>query len=191
MSESLFFYYLIIWQPLGYLLGVVGMFIEGDVTWFTLSFLISQGFFNLWLMLPIVFLGVFASDTAFFFLGRSIHRFPRFIKTWSDKIAMPFDRHIHNRPFQTLFISKFAYGVHKPILVRMGMIDKTYIEFIKQDIPSIFFWMVAIGVLGYFSGLSFFLVQQYLHYAEVGLLLGLIIFFVAIKLITKYSIKNL
>lgn len=190
MSESLFFY-LIIWQPLGYILGVVGMLIEGDITWFTLSFLTSQGFFNLGLMLFVIFWGVVASDTLFFFIGRSIHRFPGFVKIWSDKIAQPFDRHIHNRPLQTLLISKFAYGVHKPILVRMGMIGKSYWNFMSQDLPSIFVWMAVIGGLGYFAGLSFFLVQQYLHYAEVGLLVGLVIFFLVIKLITKYSIKKL
>ncbi|MFA6476059.1 MAG: VTT domain-containing protein [Candidatus Paceibacterota bacterium] len=191
MSESLFFYYLIIWQPLGYLLGVVGMIIEGDITWFTFAFLTSQGFFNLWLMLLVVFGGIVISDTLFFFVGRTIHRFPRFVKIWSDKIAQPFDRHIHNRPRQTLLISKFTYAVHKPILVRMGMTDKTYLDFMKQDLPGVFIWILVIGGLGYFSGLSFFLVQQYLRYAEVGLLLGLIIFFIAIKLITKYSIKQL
>ncbi len=167
------------------------MLIEGDVTWFTLAFLTSQGFFNLGLMLFIIFWSVVVSDTLFFFIGRSIHRLPRFVKVWSDKIAQPFDRHIHSRPLQTLLISKFAYGVHKPILVRMGMIDKSYWEFMRQDIPSIFTWVAIIGSLGYFSGLSFFLVQQYLHYAEVGLLVGLIVFFVAVKLITKYSIKQL
>jgi membrane protein DedA with SNARE-associated domain len=191
MSESLFFYYLIIWQPLGYLLGVVGMLIEGDITWFTLAFLTSQGFFNLWLMLPIVFFGMLVSDLSFFFIGRSIEHLPSFIKIWSLKIAEPFDRHIAKRPNQTLIISKFAYAVHKPILVRMGMTNKSYREFIKQDIPAVCIGVVVIGSLGYFSGLSFFLVQQYLRYAEVGLLIGLIIFFVAIKLLTKYSIKKL
>lgn len=167
------------------------MVIEGDVSWFSLAFLTSQGFFNLWLMLAVVFFSIVASDTLFFFIGRGIHRLPRFVKIWSDKIAKPFDRHIHNRPIETLLISKFTYGVHKPILVRMGMIDKSYLEFIWQDIPAIIIWVIVIGGLGYFSGLSFFLVQQYLHYAELGLLFGLIIFFLVIKLITKYSIKQL
>ncbi len=191
MSESLFFYYLIIWPPLGYFLGVVGMLIEGDITWFTLSFLTSQGLFNFWLMLPVVFFGMLASDLIFFFIGRKIEYFPRFVKLWSNKIAEPFDRQLNRRPRQTLFISKFAYAIHKPILVRMGMTDKTYREFIKQDIPAICFWAVVIGSLGYFSGVSFTLVQQYLHYAELGLLIGLIIFFVVIKVVTKYSIKKL
>ena len=73
----------------------------------------------------------------------------------------------------------------------MGMIDKSYWDFMKVDLPSIFTWMAIIGVLGYFSGLSFFLVQQYLRYAEAGLLIGLILFFVVIKLATSYSLKKL
>ncbi|MCX6712281.1 MAG: hypothetical protein NT041_01150 [Candidatus Vogelbacteria bacterium] len=165
MVPSLLFYYLIVWQPLGYILGAVGMLIEGDITWFTLSFLASQGFFDLRIMLLVVFGGVVGSDTLFFFIGRWIKHLPRFVFVWSDKISQPFDKHIHNRPLQTLLISKFTYGVHKPILVRMGMIDKSYVDFMKADLPSIFTWLAIIGSLGYFSGLSFFLVQQYLRYA--------------------------
>ncbi len=191
MVESLVFYYLIVWQPLGYILGAVGMLIEGDITWFTLAFLISQGFFDLRLMLLVVFLGVVGSDTLFFFIGRWLKFLPRFIYLWSDRIARPFDKHIEHRPLQTLLISKFAYGIHKPILVRMGMVEKSYWQFMKTDLPSIFTWLAVIGSLGYFSGLSFFLVQQYLRYAEVGLLIGLIVFFVVIKWATKYSLKKL
>lgn len=167
------------------------MLIEGDITWFTLSFLTSQGFFDLRIMLLIVFLGVVASDTLFFFIGRWLKHLPRFVSIWSEKISRPFDRHIHQRPLETLLISKFTYGVHKPILVRMGMIDKTYWEFMKADLPSIFTWLAVIGSLGYFSGLSFWLVQRYLHYAEAGLLIGLIVFFIVIKLMTDYSLKKL
>lgn len=191
MAESFLFYYLIVWQPLGYLLGVVGMLIEGDITWFTLAFLTGQGLFDLRLMLPVVFLGVVASDSLFFLVGRKIKHLPKFVLIWSDKISRPFDRHIHNRPLQTLLISKFAYGVHKPILVRMGMIGQTYWQFMKADLPSIIVWQAVIGSLGYFSGLSFFLVQRYLHYAEIGLLIGLVFFFIIIKLVTDYSLKKI
>lgn len=191
MVESLLFYYLIVWPPLGYLLGSLGMLIEGDISWFTLSFLLSQGFFSLELMLLVVFLSIVASDTLFFFVGRWIKYLPKFVYFWSDKIASPFDKHIHNRPLQTLLISKFTYGVHKPILVRMGMIDKSYWDFMRADLPSIFTWMAIIGGLGYFSGLSFFLVQEYLRYAEIGLVIGLAIFFIIIKLVTNYSLKKL
>jgi len=191
MSESLLLYYLIIWQPLGYLLGVVGMLIEGDISWFTLAFLTSQGFFNLWLMLGVIIGGIFISDTLFFMIGRWLKYLPRFVFIWSDRISRPFDRHIRERPSPTLFISKFTYGVHKPIIVRMGMIGLPYWIFIKADLWPIFAWVATIGSLGYFSGLSFFLVKQYLRYAEIGLLVGLVIFFVAIKLAAKYSIKKL
>lgn len=191
MSESLLFYYLIIWQPLGYILGALGMLIEGDITWFTLSFLTSQGFFNLWAMLIVVFVGLFISDTFFFYIGRWIKYMPKFVIVWSEKIAKPFDRHTVNKPARTLFISKFTYLVHKPILIRMGMVGKTYREFILADLPAIIFWMIIVGSLGYFSGLSFFLLRQYLRYAEVGFLVGLAVFFGAIKIVSKYTIKKL
>ncbi|MFA6254375.1 MAG: VTT domain-containing protein [Candidatus Paceibacterota bacterium] len=191
MVESLVFYYLIVWQPLGYLLGALGMLIEGDITWFTLAFLTSQGFFDLQLMLLVVFGGTVASDTLFFFIGRWIKHLPKFVFVWSDKISRPFDKHINHRPLQTLLISKFTYGVHKPILVRMGMNGRSYWDFMKVDLPSIFTWLAVIGSLGYFSGLSFFIVQRYLRYAEIGLLVGLVVFFVVIKLVTDYSLKKL
>ncbi len=191
MSESLIFYYLIIWAPLGYILGALGMLVEGDLIWFTLSFLTSLGFFRLDLILLAVFLGIFINDSLLFLIGRTINRWPQVIRLWAEKIARPFDRHFQARTLQTLLISKFAYGVHKPILIRFGMIGVSYWQFVKADILAIVLWMAVIGSLGYFSGLSFFLVKSYLHYAEVGLLVGLIALVVGLKILTSYSLKKL
>jgi len=191
MAESLIFYYLIVWQPLGYLLGVVGAIIEGDITWFTLAFLTGQGFFNLWLMSAVIFASAVVGDTLFFLIGRQIKHLPNFVFLWADKISRPFDRHLNERPWQTILISKFAYGAHKPLLVRMGMTGKSYRDLVRADLPAIVVWQTVIGALGYFSGLSFFLVQRYLRFAEVGLLVGLILFFIIIKIVTNYSLKKL
>ncbi|MCX6713809.1 MAG: VTT domain-containing protein [Candidatus Vogelbacteria bacterium] len=189
--ESILIYYLIIWEPLGYVLAFIGTVSEGDASWFIFAFLTGQGFYNLGLMLLCVFGAAIVGDTIFYWLGRKIskkdHRFIR----WAEKVAKPFDSHLKNKLTRTLAISKFTYGGHKPILIRVGMIDIPYWHFLKKDIPAILVWELGIGVVGYFSGVAFYALKGYLHYLELGVVLGLILFFIIMKILSKYSEENL
>ncbi len=189
--ESLLVFYLIIWEPLGYVLSFVGALAEGDAFWFIFSFLTGQGFYNLGLMLLVVFLGATIGDSILYWIGRKISgRNHKWIEK-AEKVAKPFDNHIKNKLGRSLAISKFTYGVHKPIMIRAGMIDIPYARFLKKDIPAILIWEFIIGTLGYFSGVAFYALKDYLRYLEVGVLLGLILFFVMMKILSKYSEEKL
>jgi len=189
--ESLLIYYLIIWEPLGYLLSFAGIVVEGDVLWFIFAFLTGQGFYNLGLMLVTVFFGAVAGDTIFYWLGRKISKKNHRFISWAEKVAKPFDSHLKNKLTRTLAISKFTYGGHKPILIRAGMLGIPYWHFFKKDVPAIIVWELTIGSIGYFSGVAFYALKDYLRYLEVGVLLGLILFFVIMKIVSKYSEENL
>lgn len=189
--ESLLIYYLIIWSPLGYLLAFVGAMFEGDAVWFTFAFLTSQGFFDLLPMLAVVWVGAVSGDLFFYFLGKKLEFLPPRLVAWANHLSHHFDGHIKKRPFRTLLISKFAYGIHRPILMRYGMLKIPLREFIKDDLVSVSFWMIVIGLLGYFSGASFYALKEYIKYVEIGLVFGLFLLFILMKIISHYSLKEI
>ncbi|MBI2120423.1 MAG: VTT domain-containing protein [Parcubacteria group bacterium] len=129
--------------------------------------------------------------TLWYFVGRNyITSFPR-VTRWVDRFAKPFDRHLADRPTRTLLLTKFVYGAHHAVLIRAGMFQMDFKKFIKSDIISIVVWIAVVGGLGYFSSMSLAYEKKYLRYAEIALLLALVLFFVAEHYIKKFSQKEL
>lgn len=188
---SLFIYYLIIWEPLGFLVAFLGVGLEGDFFLFTFAFLSSQGFFNPWLLFLVAYGGAVAGDFAFYFLGVRAKIMPKPILNWVLKLTNPFVGHLQHRPLHSLLLAKITYGLHKPIIVRLGMLGLSFGRFLLIDLVAVFIWLLIIGGLGYFSGLFFYLMRDYLHYAEIGILIGLVVLYFAARIIKKYSIKNI
>jgi membrane-associated protein len=189
--QSLFLYYLAIWKPLGYILASLGMIFEGDGVLFTAAFLTAEGFFDVGDMLIIVLFSVVFGDTLWYWFGRKyIASFPR-VAGWVDRFAKSFDRHLAERPTRTLLFTKFVYGAHHAVLIRAGMSKMDFRKFIKSDLISIFVWVAVIGGLGYFSSISLAYEKKYLRYAEISLLIALVLFFVAEHYIKKFSQKEL
>lgn len=175
--HSFFLYYLTLWRPLGYTLTFIGLMFEGDVTLFTVSFLTREGFFDVGDILIVVLLSVFIGDIVWYWLGKNvIKKFPR-IHHLVDRLARPFEKHLIDRPTKTLLLTKFTYGVHHAVLLRSGMLKMDFKQFLKSDILAILIWVAVIGGLGFFSSLSLEFLRKYLRFAEVSLLLALILFF--------------
>lgn len=189
--QSLFLSYLTIWKPLGYILAFFGMVFEGDGSLFALAFLTAEGFFDVGDMLIVVFLSVVFGDTLWYWIGRKyIISFPRVV-AWVNRFAKSFDRHLLERPTRTLLLTKFVYGAHHAVLIRAGMSKMDFRKFIKSDLVAVVVWIAVIGGLGYFSSVSLAYEKKYLRYAEMSLLVALILFFTAEHYIKKFSQKEL
>ncbi|MCX6736006.1 MAG: VTT domain-containing protein [Candidatus Parcubacteria bacterium] len=189
--HSLFISSLIFWKPLGYTLTFFALMIEGDATLFAAAFLTSEGFFDIGDMLVIAIPAVIIGDIVWYFLGRNgISKFPK-LKAWADNFAKPVDRHLTDRTFQTLLITKFTYGAHHAILLRAGMSRIHFRKFIKNDILAVSVWFPVIWSLGYFSSISLVFIRRSLRFAEVSLLIGLVLFFGIRYLARKRMQKDL
>lgn len=174
-----------------YVIIFLAMIIEGDPFLFTAFFLANEGVFGIATLSIVIFCGVLVGDLLWYWLGIRIDKTNSKLIPWAEKIASPFDEHLISRTFHTIFISKFTYGTYHAILVRAGMLRFPIRRFIGYDAISTVVWMVAVGGLGYFSSYSFSLVKQYLKYAEIGLLVGVLFFIFLSKYISKRSKKIL
>ncbi len=189
--HSLFLSYLLLWKPLGYALIFLGMIIEGEAILFTVAFLTSIGFFDIGDTLFFSFSGLIIGDILWYFLGKNyISKYPK-IKDWVDRFAKPVDRHLLDRPFRTILLTKFVYGVHHAVLMRAGMFEMNFRKFLKNDLLAITIWFPVIWCLGYFGSIPIIHSKKSLRFAEVVLIAGLIIFFSVEHLIKKSVEKKL
>lgn len=184
-DSSLFIHYLILSRPIGYALVFTGMIIEGDILLFTAAFLTHQGIFDIGDMLVAVLAGTIVGDMLWYMLGFRLNHSSLFLRRWIDRIAWPFDKQLMSRPFHTIFVSKFIYGIHHALLIRAGNLKLPFKKFALVDFAAIVLWIAAVGGLGYVSGLSFTLLKHYLRFAEFGLAVGLLVLFILLHLTKK------
>lgn len=189
--HSLFLFYLLLWKPLGYLAVFIAMVLEGEVSLFAAAFLTHQGFFDIGDIFLTIYAGLLLGDLGWYWLGTHLERLPPAVRHWVERLARPFDDHLLNRTFRTIFISKFTYGVHHALLMRAGALRINLGNFIRYDVIASLIWLVTIGGLGYFFSASFVLIRHYLRYAEIGLLLSILIFFALSRFLAAQSRKRL
>ena len=189
MHSALLLQSLTYFRPLGYAIVFFGMMLEGDVLLFTAAFLTHQHFFDFGRIIPVVLGGVGIGDTIWYWFGKKFSQSRgRFVR-WINHAAEPFDEHLRERPFHTLLISKFTYGLHHAILLRAGASGLGFKRFVQSELVASVFWVLVVGGLGYGSSVTFAFIHHYLQFAEIALLLGIILF-VAIRVLATRPLKK-
>ena len=191
MIEHTILPFILSWPSyVGYGVVFLLMIVEGDIALFTFSFLASQGSFQVGYLTMSVFFGALLGDVVWYSLGRYILEAPmlQWLKAIVERMARPINQHLQERPFHTLFLTKFTYGIHHAILARAGMMKNPLRTLLKTDIPAVFCWMMAIGSLGYFSGASFGSLKHYLKLGEV-IFLSCVILFIVLERVLRNKVK--
>ena len=180
-------------MPFGYPLIFVALMFEGEITFFTISFLTQQGLFNPFSVFIIAFAGAMAGDILWFWLGyelQKLHISVPFLRRWMTRLAKPIDELLLNQTNHTLFVSKFTYGFNHLTLMRAAMLGIKFRSIIKVELIATFAWILAVGGLGYFAGASFTLIKGYLKYGEIALLLFIVAFFTLWHFILKRRLEK-
>lgn len=191
MLDSLVLHLLDISQFQAYIIIFIGILIEGEISLFTSGYLASLGFFRKELILFLAILSAAIADFFCYFFGRIIHKFPKNINRWVEKLVGRFDQALKKRTFLTIFFGKFFYGLHFLFLIRSGTLKISFRKFLKSDGLSAILWILIIFFFGFFSGTSFFVFKNYIKYSEITLLIGLILFFSIRKLLNYYLRKKI
>lgn len=164
------------YAPLGYFLVFIGMIIEGDAFLFLAVFLLHRGFFQLDFLVLSVFTGALFGDWLWYELGRWLNASNSWVSRWAERIARPLDPQLAKRPFRTILLTKFTYGIHHAVLMRAGASHHPYKRIFWFDFPAVLIWMIVVGGIAYLFSASLVAARHYLRFAEIGLLLGLIVF---------------
>ncbi|MHB1118025.1 MAG: DedA family protein [Minisyncoccota bacterium] len=143
----------------------LGFFFPGDSLLFTAGLLASQGFLNIWVLVPLVIMGAILGDSFGYWLGEKIG--PK-IFTREDSLFFQ-KRHIDRT--QKFYLK---YGAKAVVLARFVPVVRTiapflagvgsmpYSTFVRYNIIGGVVWGGGITMLGYFLGTFVPGVDQYL-----------------------------
>jgi membrane protein DedA with SNARE-associated domain len=179
------------WHTLGYFLIALGIFIEGDAVLYTAGFLSHRGILDPWLAFIWLLGGATIGDVAWYKLGAYLEPKDTRVVRWLKHATNPLGPHLTDRPRRSLFISKFLYGINHAILCKAGALHIPLKRFMRIDLPANLAWILVVGGLGYASSAGFSHVRKYLHYGELGLLLGIILLMILSRLFAHFFKKKL
>ncbi len=194
MEKSLFLSQIVSIGIIAYPVIFVLMMIEGDAVIFASFFLIFSGILDPATTFLVIFFGAIIGDTLWYHVGLTSepkNKISLWILNGSSKLTSKFDDHIKDRPFRTVFISKFTYGLHHLILLRAGIIKSNFRKFIEIDILATVVWIIIVGSLGYASGASFELVKHKLEHFEIGVLAAVFIFIILGEIVSRILRKKI
>jgi len=152
----------------------IGFFLPGDSLIFTAGFLASQNLLNIWLLIPILFLGAVLGDNFGYAFGKRIG--PAIFKKedgllFRKKNLEKAHSYYEKYGAKTLVMARFMPIVRTfvPILAGVGQME--YKKFFSYNLIGGALWTISLPLLGYFLGRAIPDIDKYL----LPIVLGIII----------------
>jgi membrane-associated protein len=144
---------------------LLGFFLPGDSLLFTAGFLASQGFLNIWFLIPLVFIGAVLGDNVGYAFG---HKVGPMIFTKEESIFFHKDHLERARVFyekhgpKTLVLARFMPGIRTFVPILAGVGKMHYPTFMTYNLVGGFLWGIGMPLLGYLLGNTVPNIDKYL-----------------------------
>jgi membrane protein DedA with SNARE-associated domain len=138
----------------GYLALMLGTFLEGETILVAAGFLAHQGYLKLPWVIVFAFVGTYAGDQLYFFLGR--YKGMKFIDSkpaWKAKSARVFAL-LKKHQIAVIVGFRFMYGIRTVTPFIIGASGVSAVRFIIWNFIGAGVWAAVIGGLGYLFGQS-------------------------------------
>ena len=144
---------------------LVGFFLPGDSLLFTAGFLASQGFFNIWLLAPMMLIAAVLGDSIGYAFGHKVG--PKLFKR-TDSIFFHKKNLLRAKTFydkhggKAVTIARFMPVVRTFAPIVAGMGNMPYKKFLFYNLLGGFLWAVCLPFMGYYLGNLIPSVDKYL-----------------------------
>lgn len=136
----------------GYVVILVGTFLEGETVLVLAGFLVHRGYLSLPLVVAAAFIGTFAGDQLYFHIGRKkgmdfLDRHPSWKAQSGRAISLL-------RRYETMVIVgfRFIYGIRTVTPFIIGASGIAPLKFMVLNASGAFVWALGIAFLGYMFG---------------------------------------
>ncbi len=134
---------------------MIGFFLPGDSLLFTAGFLASQGYLNIWVLLPLCFVAAVAGDATGYWIG---HRFGRTLYQRPDSRLFKQEHLVKAEAFfekhggKAIVLGRFMPIVRTFVPVVAGTAQMTYRHFATYNVVGALLWAVGVTLAGYILG---------------------------------------
>ena len=140
---------------LGYLLLFLAMMFEGEFILIFAAILSHVGAFDFGDVFIIALIGVIIGNMAWYYVGiiASRNKFvARVILPRAERAIQYFLPHFRDKPFTSIFFSKFIYGVNHAVVFMSGVTRINFLLFVKAETLASIVWVSFHSMVGYLFG---------------------------------------
>lgn len=134
---------------------LIGLFLPGDSLLFTTGFLASQGFLNIWVLIPLLYLAAFLGDSTGYWIGEKVgpRIFNRPKSFWFnpenvEKTRAFFEKH----GAKAVVLARFIPVIRTFIPVMAGVGEMKYRTFVFYNAIGALLWAAGLTFAGYLFG---------------------------------------
>lgn len=133
----------------------IGFLLPGDSLLFTTGILASQGYLNIYLLVPVLFVAAVAGDSVGYAFG---HRVGRRLFQRKDSFLFRKDHLLKAEVFyekhggKTIILARFMPLIRTFAPIVAGISKMEYKSFLTYNIIGAFLWAIGLPTLGYFLG---------------------------------------
>ena len=148
------------YQVLVYLVIFLGLIIEGELVLVSTGIFLHLGALNLYLASSVILLGLLSKTFLGYYLGVMIHRRwhkARFVDYIEKRVSSVLP-HFKEKPFWSIFISKFIMGVNNIVIIFSGYHRVDFPKYLKAEMFASLVWapvLVALGSVFSFTAINF------------------------------------
>lgn len=142
-----------------------GFFLPGDSLLFTAGFLASQGYINLWLLIPLTVTAAILGDSVGYWFGKKVGPmiFKKSDSFWfSGERAKDAERFFEKHGAKSLILARFIPAVRTFTPIVAGVGNMKYKTFLAYNIIGGILWGGLVPVIGYFLGSAIPGIDRYL-----------------------------
>lgn len=160
----------VLWANFFIILGVV---IEGEFVMIFAGILAHLGILPLFDVLLYSYVGAIFKAISWYSFGNWLNiKFPgRKFFSFVERKVMYFIPQVKEKPFWSIFISKFIYGVSHLTLLFSGIMKINRRVYMKAEAISSVFWVIGMVFLGYFFSHTAFGISHNIRKAFIIILL--------------------
>lgn len=139
-------------EDYGYLALFVGTYFEGETILVLAGFLAYREYLELWMVILVAFIGSYAGDQTWFYLGRwkgnsLLERKPK-LKLLADKAL----RYLNKYPDLWVLSFRFVYGLRTVMPVAIGMSGYPPLRYLVLNGIGAAIWATVLGYTSYIFG---------------------------------------
>jgi len=150
-----------------------GFFLPGASLLFTAGLLASQGYFDPWILIPLVTIAAILGDNAGYWFGAKVG-YKLFLR--------PDSRWFHHEHLQRAKVFYEKYGTRTILFARFipiirtfapivaGVVEMRYRTFVAYNILGALAWATGVTSLAYFLGSTVPAVEKYFTYIIIGII---------------------
>ncbi|PIR73780.1 MAG: hypothetical protein COU40_00720 [Candidatus Moranbacteria bacterium CG10_big_fil_rev_8_21_14_0_10_35_21] len=182
-------------KTIGYPTMFLLMIVEGPIATVIAAFFSKLGFFNIYLVFILSFLGDIIGDIILYFIGyyggfKTLKKAEKILKT-KPKIIIKLENHFRIHGRKTIIAVKSTTGLCWITFILAGATKMPFKTFLTSSVVGGIVWSSFLVLCGYFFGYAFRTIDLYIKYAGIIIFIVATIFFVGLTFYKKYQAQKI